>query len=265
MRIALFFVLFTSFLHAKTYYAKVEPYEIRNISANVAGLVEFVDEDMLGKKLSNKPYLRLDSEIDGKDLTYTKAKIESVTKMLETNEAVLKNLEASLEKKRQNYKRIESLKIKSVVEKDREFHDLINSENQYLSTQKEVENLKVQLSDLKLREAQLTRNLKDKSLKAKGFVLYSLEVVPGQVVNFSTPLARIADVSKAKLIIFLDSEDMENVEKKVVYIDGKKTSYKVSRVQRIADSKNISKYTAQIIMKSPKVFSKLVKVELKDK
>jgi len=55
-----------------------------------------------------------------------------------------------------------------------------------------------------------------------------------------------------------------NAEQKSVYIDGKKTSYKISRLLNIADSKNISKYMAQIIIKSPKIFSKLVKVELKN-
>lgn len=43
----------------------------------------------------------------------------------------------------------------------------------------------------------------------------------------------------------------------------KKTAYKISRLLNIADSKNISKYMAQIIIESPKLFSKLVKIELK--
>ena len=50
----------------------------------------------------------------------------------------------------------------------------------------------------------------------------------------------------------------------MVYIDDKKTNYKISRVVNIADSQNISRYMAQIVINSPEVFSKLVKVELKD-
>jgi len=120
----------------------------------------------------------------------------------------------------------------------------------------------VQITDLKLRRAHLKRSLRDKNLLADGFILYELLVKPGQVVGISTPLARIADTSKAKLTIYLDEPDVENVKEKIVYIDGEKTSYKVSRVLNIADSKNISKYMAQIIMPSPKLFSRLVKVEL---
>ncbi|PHQ57927.1 MAG: HlyD family secretion protein, partial [Sulfurimonas sp.] len=126
-------------------------------------------------------------------------------------------------------------------------------------------NLKVQITDLKLRRAYLQRSIDDKRLIADGFVLYNLLVKPGQVVGISTPLAKVADVSKAKLTIYLDEADVVNVKKKLVYIDGKKTSYKVSRVLSIADSINISKYMAQIIIKAPKIFSKLAKVELKTK
>jgi hypothetical protein len=167
-------------------------------------------------------------------------------------------------RKRANYKSVEALKIKSQVEKDREYYDLINSENQYLNTQKEIDNLKVQIADLKLRKTRLEQTLKDKNLQATGFVLYELHVKPGQVVNISTPLAKVADISKAKLTIYLNRDDLSDAQKKVVYLDGEKTAYKISRVVNIADSKNISKYMAQIIIDSPKIFSNLVKVELKD-
>jgi len=108
------------------------------------------------------------------------------------------------------------------------------------------------------------RSVADKNLVAKNFVLYSLLVQPGKFVGISTPLARVADVSKAKLTIYLDEEDILKHKDSLVYIDGEKTAYKISRISNIADSKNISKYMAQIIIKAPKVFSKLVKIELKD-
>ena len=85
----------------------------------------------------------------------------------------------------------------------------------------------------------------------------------GQVVTPSTPLATVADVSKAILTIYLDEADALDAHQSDVYIDDKKTEYKISRLLNIADSKNISKYKAQIIIKSPKLFSKLVKIELK--
>jgi hypothetical protein len=122
----------------------------------------------------------------------------------------------------------------------------------------------MQIIDMKLRKVQLERSISDKNLIAKDFVLYEMLVKPGKVVGVSTPLAKIADISKAKLTLYLDEVDVANSEKKVIYIDGKKTDYKISTMLNIADSKNISKYMAQIIIKSPKLFSKLVKVELKN-
>jgi hypothetical protein len=253
-----------STIFAYEYYSKVEPVEVRNISSNVSGVVLRADEENLGKKLSTKAYIKIDSYIDEKELKYTKEKLEFLRGTVAVNEEVLKNLQSSLVRKRKNYESVEALKIKSQVEKDREYYDLINSENQLLNTKKEIQNLKVQITDLKLRHDRLEQIIQDKNLTADGFVLYELSVKPGQVVNISTPLAKVADTSNAKLTIYLNRDDLVDAQKKVVYLNGEKTPYKINRVVNIADSKNISKYMAQIVIDPPNVFSSLVKVELKD-
>ncbi len=252
------------YLDAKVYYAKVEPYEIRDISSSVSGLIISADESLVGKRLTQNPYIEIDSELDIKEQIAIHEKLKYLENTIKINEGVLLNLDESLAKKRENYKKIEPLKFKSSVEKDREFYDLITSENLYLNTKKEIQNLKIQISDLKLRDAQLQRNISDKSLVAKDFVLYEMLVKSGQVVGISTPLAKVADVSKAKLTIYLDESDVVDVQKKVIYIDGVKSNYKISRLLNIADGKNISKYMAQIIIDSPSLFSKLLKLELRD-
>jgi len=255
--------LFFSLAFSKVYYSKIEPYEVRTISSNVSGLVLFTAEESLGKSLSKKPYITIDSELDRDELSFTKKKILYLKETVTLNENILSNLEISLDKKRKNYKKVEALKIKSRVEKDKEFYDLVSSENSYLGTQKEIVSLKTQIADLELRKAQLIRSIEDKTLQAEGFILYSLDVKAGQVVTVSTPLAKVADISKGLLSIYLDEEDVSNAKKSVIYIDGVKTDYKISRLLNIADSKNISKYMAQIVIKAPKIFSKLAKVELK--
>lgn len=260
--ISLFFLY--TLVFSKVYYSKVEPYELREISSNVSGTVLFIDEDALGKKLTDEAYVVIDAELDQTELVLIEEKLVFLEDMVKANESVLQNLEQSLQKKRQNYKRIESLKIKSVVEKDKEFHELITSENLFLNTQKEIDNLKVQIADLKLRKAQLQKSITDKHLIAKGFTLYSLDVKVGQVVNVATPLAKIADTTRAKLTIYLDEEDVAQAKEMSIYLDGVKTKYKISRLLKISDSVNISKYMAQIIINSPKIFSKLVKVELRN-
>ncbi|MDF1878990.1 HlyD family efflux transporter periplasmic adaptor subunit [Sulfurimonas sp. SAG-AH-194-C20] len=265
MKLLLIFIVTAISLNANVYYSKIEPYEVRKIASNVSGVVLVAHEGMLGKTLSSSPYLKIDAELDRDELKFTKEKLEYLKKTVILNENIVSNLDTSLEKKRINYERVKRLKIKSSVEKDKEFYDLVSSENSSLSTKKEMNTLKTQISDLELRKKQLQRSINDKSLSAKGFTLYSLEVKVGEVVTKGTPLATVMDTKRAVLTIYLNDEDVLKAKTSVVFIDGKKTKYKIDRLLNIADSKNISKYMAQIIVKAPKIFSKLAKVELKVK
>ncbi len=265
MKLLPLFIITVLNLSANIYYSKVEPYEVRRIASNVAGLVLVANEDMIGKVLTSRSYLTIDSRLDRDELRFTKEKLEYLKKTVYLNKEIVLNLEDSLKKKRLNYERVKKLKIKSNVEKDKEFYDLVNSENSALSTQKEINTLRTQIADLELRKKQLIRNVNDKSLSAKGFKLYSLEVKVGEVVSKGTPLAVVMNVKYAVLTIYLNEEDVINAKKSIIYINGAKTSYKIDRILNIADSKNISKYMAQIVIKAPKIFSKLVKVELKIK
>lgn len=263
MKLLPLFIFSIISLSANVYYSKVEPYEVRKIASNVSGVVLIAHEDMLGNTLSSTPYLRIDTKLDTSELKFTKEKIRYLKNTVKLNENIVLNLKVSLEKKCLNYERVKKLKIKSSLEKDKEFYDLVSSENSSLSTLKEINTLKTQVADLEIRKKQLLRSINDKSLSAKGFKLYSLEVKVGEVVSKGTPLAIIMDTSRAILTIYLNEEDVLNAKKSVVYINGKKTTYRIDRFLNIADSKNISKYMAQIIIKAPKIFSKLVKVELK--
>lgn len=251
-------------LLAKEYYSKVEPYEIRTIASNVSGLVTYVDEEDEGQRLGKKEYIKIDDELDNVELKKSDAKIALLRNTLELSEEIVANYAQMLEKKERNYDRVKDLKIKSTVEKDKEFYDLVTTRNQYVTTQKEMENLKLQINDLELRQAQLRRSIRDKHLSAPGFVLYRLMVKEGQVVNPSTPLAEVADVTRAKLTLYLNEADMIDADKKIIYLDGKKSPYKVDRLWKIADSVYMSSYRAEIIIDAPKQFSRLMKVELKD-
>ena len=264
MKILLFILLSFVALNATVYYSKVEPLEVKKTASNVTGVVLFIDEDMIGKKLTKDSYIKIDAKLDKDELVFLKEKLEYVRKTVIINENILKNLKELLEKKRDNYEKVKTLKIKSSVEKDREFYELIGSENTYLSTQKEINNLKSQITDFKLRIAQLQRSIEDKNLNDEGYVLYSIDVKLGQVVNKSTPLATLMNMSQAILTIYLDEDDLEGLQNKVIYINGIKTKYKVDRLLTMSDSENISKYRAQIIVKAPKIFSKLVEIEFKE-
>jgi len=258
-----FLLLASMALFAKDYYSKVEPYELLTISANVSGQVTFTDEKKEGQLLGKKAYIRIDDKLDRIELNNVRKKIALLKNTLKLNEDMQKNYTEILEKKQRNYDNIKELKTKSVIEKDREFYDLVSTQNTLISTAKEVDNLKVQINDLTLRREQLRKSIADKSLRAKGYILYSLSVKKGQVVNPGMMLSQVADISKAKLTIYLNSKDMKDAKSKTVYLNGEKTAYKVDRLWEIADSIHLSSYKAEIIIKAPKHFSELMKVELK--
>ena len=48
-------------------------------------------------------------------------------------------------------------------------------------------------------------------------------------VNVGTKIATAYDISKAKLIIYLNSEDYKDIKSKQIYLDGKKSDVKIKK------------------------------------
>lgn len=86
----------------------------------------------------------------------------------------------------------------------------------------------------------------------------------GEFVAPGAPLAKVSDATRAKLVLYLSPEEVEKIENRTVYLDGKQTSYRINKVWRVADEKFVSSYRAEIYLPAPQsYFSKLVKVEIK--
>lgn len=263
MKQILFLTLLPVWLFSKVYYAKIEPIDIYTIASSVQGEVLFADENLIGKKLDLEAFIRIDETTDRADLDALKKKILFLMQMIDADEKIIENLSESVRLKKEEYESIKDLSVKSKTQKDLVYFDLIATKNQLLGTKKELASYRSQLADLKAQSVRLKKNIDDKSIEAPGFVLYELLVKKGDVVTPAKPLAKVADVSKGILTIYVDESELSEIKKKRVYIDGKKTTYTVSRIIPIADSINISKYKVQIIVDAPKIFSKLRKVELK--
>jgi len=264
LKILFLLVSFFLSLYADIYYAKVEPLSFTYLASDVTGQVLYVNEDALGKRLDGKKFIYIDDMLDKKEYKTLQKKRKLLEETLALTLDVEKNLFEVLQRKKVNYKKVENMSVKSRIEKDREFYTLITSQNSYLNTKKEIDNLRTQLADLAQREAVLQKTIKEKNITAKGMVLYSLEVKKGQVVTKGTPLAKLADTSKALLTLYVSLEDLQNITRKSIYIDDKKTSYKVRRFFNVADSKYLSKYKVEIVLDAPKIFSQLVKVQFKE-
>ena len=231
-------LLFTPlFIFAKVHYAKVEPYESVVLKSAVSALVMHVDLDAEGSVVDQKRVIYLDDRLD---------KIN-----LKTSNEKLLILNETLKRQESYFQRIDKLKTASTNQKDDAFYSFSSAKTQYL--------------DMQYKIAQLEDSIEKKSIVLQHMYLYEIMVREGDYVSPGSPLASIVDASRAKLVLFLEPSELEQIEQKTVYLNGEKTDYKVDKVWRVADEKFISSYRAEIYITAPKgSFSKLMKVEIKE-
>ncbi|MDQ7047084.1 MAG: hypothetical protein Q9M39_05505 [Sulfurovum sp.] len=233
----LFLLLCTPLLlFAKVHYAKVEAYESIVLKSAVSALVMDVDLESEGSLVHDKRVIYLDDRLDKINLKTSNAKLEI--------------LHETLKRKKSYFQRINKLITASNTQKDNAFYSFVSAKNNYL--------------DMEYKVAQLKDSIEKKSIILKNKYMYKMIVRKGDFVNLGSPLLQIADISKAKLVLFLEPEELTGLEEKSIYLDGEKTAYKVDKVWKVADEKFISSYRAEIYIPAPKgLFSKLMKVEIK--
>ena len=229
-------ILLSVYMHANVHYAKVEPYESVVIKSSVSGLVIKVDLDAEGTTVHSRRVIYLDDYLDKINLKSARENLFIVRETLKRQE--------------EYFKRIDKLKTASKTQKDNAFYNFSSTKTKYL--------------DIQTKIAQLEDTIAKKTLVLENKYLYKLMVRKGDFVNPGTPLAEVKDASRAKLVLFLEPEELNDIEQKIVYLNGEKTEYKVNKVWKVADEKFISSYRAEIYMSAPSgVFSKLMKVEIK--
>lgn len=257
------FILFSVFVYATEFYSKSEPFSVYKLQSNVSGLVIKADENLEGKVLSTSEFIVVDDYLDKKELVNLKDKKVSYEKSLKLNIKMSKIFKIMIEKKNLNYEKIKNLPIKSSIEKDKEFFDLSSTQTQELSSLEKIQTIKTQLSDTNFRIEQLEKSIKDKHIKAPEMVLYKLFVKKGQFVSMGATLAELADISRSKLTIYLNSDEIVDAKEKSIYLNGNKTKYKINKIWPLSDSEHISSYKTEIIIDAPSRFSKLYKIEFK--
>ncbi|WP_373029041.1 hypothetical protein [Sulfurovum sp.] len=230
-------LLFTPlFIFAKVHYAQVEPYESVTLKSAVSALVMDVDLEAEGSVVDQKRVIYLDDRLD---------KIN-----LKTSRENLLILHETLKRQESYFQRIDKLKTASTTQKDNAFYSFASAKTQYL--------------DMQYKIAQLEDSIEKKSIVLHHMYLYEIMVRKGDYVAPGSPLARVVDASRAKLVLFLEPSELEQIGQKMVYLNGEKTEYKVDKVWRVADEKFISSYRAEIYITAPEgSFSKLMKVEIK--
>jgi multidrug resistance efflux pump len=261
----IFLLLLTPlFLLANVHYAKVVPYNSVLLKSAVSGQVVEVALAKEGMLVSSNRVIHIDDTLDKINLKDSKKGVLLLEQMLQLNKDIATNLESTLKRKKSYYHRMSKLNTASKTQKDNAYSAFTSAKTQYLGTREKMINLEKQILDMQYKLAQLEDSIHKKSVILNNQYLFKLMVREGDFVAPGSPLAKIEDMSRAKLVLFLDSDELINIAQKNVYLNDKKTQYKVGKVWKIADEKFISSYRAEIYIPTPKgLFSKLMKVEIK--
>lgn len=264
MKYLLVFVFSPLFLFAKIHYAKVEPYQSIVLKSSVNALVLEVDLSLEGKMLKEKKVITLDARLDKKQLLSSTKSIKLLEEMLNINQDIAQSLNDTRKRKEAYYQRLNALTTASKTQKDNAYGAFSTAKTQYLGTREKIINLKKQILDLEYQVEKLKDSIAKKSIVIYDKYLYKILVREGDFVNAGTALVELKDLSFAKLVVFLDEEDLEDIQHKIIYLEGQKTDYKIDKIWRISDERFISSYRAEVVIPSPKsFFSKLIKIEIK--
>lgn len=262
MRRVFIFIAFNAIAFADIHYAKLEPISTVTLKAQVSGKVVEAKKD-LEASVVNGLLVKLDDRLDKIDLNSAKESLKLISKMIELNQKLLPLLKENVDKKRALYQNIINVSSSSKNQKNSLFLAYVTAKNQYSATKEKILNLKNQKVSLQEKIAALNDKIAKKHFFIKNKYLYNLYVDKGDFVTVSMPIADISDISKAKLTIYLSEDELKDIDKKKIYLDGKETNLKFNKIWKIADKKYISSYKAEIILKPMNRFSKLVKVEVK--
>jgi multidrug resistance efflux pump len=264
MRVLFFILLIGNVLFASEYYAKAEPLDRYTLKAAVSGQVLRVEESKEGQLADGNTIIMIDDKVNRLELAASKEKLQFLQSNINLTEQSVQNSYKAMKIAKANYERVKHLNSYSKVQKDAKLLSAITSTNSYLQSKSALENLKTQYADLKLRIASLQDTITKKNIRvAKGMYLYKIYPNIGDFVTMGAPLVDVADISKARLTIYVTKEELEGIETKKIYINDKESNYKIDKLWQIADTQNISAYKTEIVIDKPKHFSTLMKVEFR--
>lgn len=264
MKIYILLLLAPILIFAKTHYAKVEPYQSVVLKSSVSALVMDVNLEAEGKMIEDERVIYLDDSLDKVNLDFSNDSVKLLKEMLDINKDIAKSLGETVKRQESYYTRLNSLSTASKTQKDNAYNSFTSAKTQHLSTLEKIISLEKQILDMRYKIAQLEDSIDKKSIVLNNQYLSEIIVRKGDFVAMGSPLAKVSDMSQGKLVLYLEDTEAEEIDKKEIYIDDKKSKYKVDKIWKITDEKFISSYKAEIYIDSPKgLFSKLVKVEIK--
>lgn len=218
-------------LNAQVYMAKIEPFASFSIEAQTSGQIVTLDinDEM---RVVDKTLIKLDDSLDKKTLSLYKEQLKFQEKKLEIST--------------DNYNKFIKISGKSQNEKDTKFINLLDIKNN-------ISNLKISIEKLK-------DTISKKSIYIKNLYIKEFFVRQNNFVTQGAKLATAYDINKAKLVVYVNSQDYENIKNKQILINGKKDKASFYKIDLTPDETYISAYKIELLYDG-KEFGKSVKVE----
>jgi len=230
-----------------SYEARVEAFKTFHIKALANGEVLISKKELEGKNLKNALIVKIDDEVE-------RSELKNINNQIKLLKEEINDLKEVVKRKKELYLKYKNLTSKSLQEKDLKFFDYINSKNQLL-------NLKSQLSSLYSQRAKILDTIDKKNIKFSGY-LYSILVEKGDYVNIGRDIALGYDISKEKIDIYVPIEKIDEIKDKKVYLNGKKSNFKISKIFIVPDTKYITSYKVELVGNGLKI-GEVVRVEFK--
>lgn len=239
MKKIIFAILLTTFMEANSYMAQVEPYEKVLVLSEINGLVTKVNRDF--------------------EYNYSAKKRVIVKVEKRVEEIELKGLKSSLKFAKKAY----ALKEDNFSRKNK-----VRQISQY---EKDLEKSSLYEIQSKMEELQKSIDLLEYKLGKKTFFLEQkyvgkIYVREGNYVDVGSKIMDVFDVSKEKIELYVRAKEIEGIQSKSIFINGKKSEYKIEKVSQVRDGVNLSSFLVRIVKKNfkPKrYFGTVVKVEFR--
>jgi len=233
-------LLVAASLQAFSYSSKIQAYENYSVSSEYEGKVTYVNKAKEFSKIKERSVIvKLDTSLEDIELS-------SLKKSIKIQNEVLKIKETHY----QNKLGIDQL---SIYEKNNEKLQLLTAKQNIQDLQKSVDSLDDKISK--------------KVFKVKNRYLYMIYVHEGEYVQAGTKLYSLYNFSKLKLAVYVKMDELNSLKKATVYVDGKKSSFKVSKVAKVVDAKRVSRYRVELYKECKDIdraeIGKVVEVEFR--
>lgn len=249
-------------LHADVHSVKLEPLQIYHLKAAVAAQVVAADDGLEGKRVQERVVVRLDDRVDRASLAQLEKKKRALERLVALTKSNIVDQAKLVAIKRRDYESIKDLRSKSVFEKNARLAAYLGAKATLAAQKEKLQNLLIQSADIADAIAKLKDRIAKENPPISGYVL-RVHVRKGDFVNPGSPLVDFADISKARGVLYLSREEVEKLPHARFFIDGKEVQNPIVKLLRTTDENYISQYRAEIVVDAPKLFGKIIKLEIR--